>query len=160
MEAITIEIIAIAVAAIVAIGVAIYQVRSSKQKSFELRGFESKNRLWASLNAVRSYYDLGMSDELNEIGTLELKPILEFRETVNEEKLNISSKQYTLLTNLYEQLSKRTNDKIFQPMKDYLNSKDKISESEFNANQSLINKERQDIVKLIEVFMENNKSNF
>ncbi|GMT46103.1 MAG: hypothetical protein IEMM0006_1935 [bacterium] len=148
-----IEIIGIAVATIVAVGIAIYQVNSSKQKIIDKRKTASHQNIWNALNKMRVYFDMGMQKELQSIGTLKLEPIFEFRNVVNESKTNIDIELYRELVKFYENISTRTNAHLFTPMKLYLNDKSKLSQSELMNIELQVNSSREKITTDIELFM-------
>lgn len=152
-----IEIIGISIGAIIAIGVAVYQVRASKQNTDSKSKAKNLESLWNSLIEMRTYFDLGMQTELNNTGTLKLEPIHNFRLIVNQSKPNIESELYKGLNELYENLAAYTNTNLFEPMKRFLSQKSGLSAEELKKIEIDANQSRLKIVGMIEKFMEENK---
>ncbi len=148
-----IELSGIIVSVITAIGIAIYQVKASKQKAIDKRKSKSYQEIWDSINNMRIYYDIGMQKELQTIGTLKLEPILKFRIVVNESKSNIDFSLYNELVEFYERISSETNSKIFSLMKSFFNNKKDLFPNELKDIETKVNTNRIKILNEIELFM-------
>ena len=152
-----IEIIGILVAAIIAIGVTVYQVKASKQNIVSKSKAKSHENLWNSLIEMRTYFDLGMQTELNNTGTLKLEPIHNFRLIVNQSKPNIASSLYKDLNEFYENIASLSVTNLFEPMKHYLNQKSGLSAEELKKIENEVNQNRLKILGMIERYIEENK---
>ncbi len=152
-----IAIIGIVIGAPVTIGVAVYHGKVVRQKAPITRRTNSHQNVWNALLWLRAYYESGMQTELKLIGTLKLEPIYRFRNAVMESKDKIKPSLYKDLSNFYKSIAEDTNKVLLEPMQMFFERKNELSANEKNEIEAQVNKERVEIVKRIEKFMDKKK---
>jgi len=147
-------VLTVVITSLVAVGIAIYQVKSAKNT----KSNGSKKVIWESLQSLKVYYELGMSEELSKNGSLTLKPILDFRETVSKNQHSLNIGLYQKLESFYELLSSETEKRVLLPMREYLNKKDDHFPPELEKIQLEVNENRTIILKIINNFINENRN--
>ena len=147
------EILGIVIAALVAIGVAIYQVKANREdNSFNTK---SNSAVWNQLQVCREFFAHTIWNDMEKTGHLHIEPVQELFNMVRLNKLNFSESEYKKLEKFCIELQQKVNIEFLDEARVFLERKAELFPNEIEDESIKLKKRGNEIANCIESFMKN-----
>ncbi len=157
MELLAFVVIAVLAAWIIYINVS--KKNPPKHLSGRIGGGTYKQQIWRALNAIRMYYDTGMSADITQNGEAKFQPVFDYRNVLIANKMNMNRILFMNLMEFYDDLTLQTTKDLLEPMEYFVKKRHSLFPNEINELQAKINRNRIRLLRHIERFMRSQEAN-
>jgi len=156
MELLTFVVIAVLAAWIIYINVS--KKNPPKHLSGRIGGGTYKQQIWRALNAIRMYYDTGMSADITQNGEAKFQPVFDYRNILIAHKLDMDRHLFKTLMEFYDDLTRKTTKDLLEPMEYFVKKRHSLFPNEINELQNKINEDRLKLLRYVEGFIRRQQS--